>query len=85
MMWGCRVVYRHSNLITSIFRLSANIYEQEVRRLKLFIVASLLVVSGLTYSAHHEGADGSNPFILIARVHVKRRHGRTIPERGSDG
>jgi quinol monooxygenase YgiN len=40
-------------------------------RLKLFIVASLLVVSGLTYSAHHEGADGSNPFILIARVHVK--------------
>ena len=39
--------------------------------MKLFIVASLLVVSGLTYSAHHEGADGSNPFILIARVHVK--------------
>ena len=39
--------------------------------MKLFIVASLLVCSGLTYSAHHEGADGSNPFILIARVHVK--------------
>ena len=39
--------------------------------LKLFILASLLVISGLTYSAHHEGADGSNPFILIARVHVK--------------
>ena len=39
--------------------------------MKLLIIASLLVVSGLTYSAHHEGAVGSNPFILIARVHVK--------------
>ena len=39
--------------------------------MRLLIITSLLVVSGLTYSSDHVGADGSNPFILIARVHVK--------------
>ena len=39
--------------------------------MKVLILAGLLLVSGLSYSVHHKGADGSNPFILIARVHVK--------------
>jgi hypothetical protein len=38
-----------------------------------FALVFLLSIMPLTEAAHHEhkSADGTNPFILIARIHVK--------------